>query len=116
MEGLIRDEKGQMIILFAAAVIVVIISIAYLHAQNIISGMESSRTMLAYPKEEIRNLKEIYYYCSGIDDCNRQLQVLCAKNGWLCDVGGGIIVFKNVEVCYCEEVEVSSANQCRNVC
>ena len=109
MEGLMKDERGQMIILFAAAVIVVIISIAYLHAQNIIAGMESSRTMLAYPKEEIRNLKNLSEKCDA--DCNTQLQILCAKNGWLCDINknDGLIVFKNVEVCYCEEMSPTAS-------
>ena len=103
MEGLM-DERGQMILLFAAAVIVVIISIAYLHAQNVIAGMESSRTMLAYPKEEIRNLKELKGQVGlGINDVNNQIVVLCAQKGWLCWIDNDIIVFKNVEVCYCEK-------------
>ncbi|MCX7959852.1 MAG: hypothetical protein N3B13_12490, partial [Deltaproteobacteria bacterium] len=36
--------------------VVIILSLSYLYAQNIIAGIESSRTMLAFPKEEIRNL------------------------------------------------------------
>ncbi len=111
------DEKGQMIILFAAVVVVIIVSVAYLNAQNIIAGMESSRTMLAYPKEEIRNLREIREEVTGTlgnvpTDVNRQIEILCAKNGWLCNIKNNIVVFKNVEVCYCEEFGGSCQNQC----
>jgi len=107
------DERGQMIILFAAVVVIIIVSVAYLNAQNIIAGMESSRTMLAYPKEEIRNLSELRESLGTVsEDVNKQIEVLCAKNGWLCNIKNNIVVFKNVEVCYCEEFGGSCQNQC----
>ena len=117
MEGLM-DERGQMIVLFAAVAIVVIISIAYLHAQNVIAGMESSRTMLAYPKEEIRNLKELRGQVKltggNIGYVNNQIVVLCAQKGWLCEMDNSIVVFKNVEVCYCEKF--AAGINCNDYC
>lgn len=94
------NEKGQMILLFAAAVVVIILSLSYIYAQNVIAGIESSRMMLAFPKEEIRNLCEL-----SAEDVNLQaldqIRVLCAKNGWVCNYGPQFRVeFKNVEVEY----------------
>lgn len=93
------NEKGQMILLFAAGVVIVVLSLSYIYAQNIIAGIESSRTMLAYPKEEIRNLVEI-----RTDDrlIQEQIAILCAKKGWICYVSLNKVEFKNVEVDYCE--------------
>ncbi|MDI9610086.1 MAG: hypothetical protein QFX36_02035 [Archaeoglobales archaeon] len=93
------NEKGQMILLFAAAVVVIILSLSYLYAQNIIAGIESSRTMLSFPKEEIRNLVEIQ---TDIVEIQKQIGILCAKNGWVCHISMDKVEFKNVEVSYCE--------------
>ncbi|MCS7130166.1 MAG: hypothetical protein NZ872_01965 [Archaeoglobaceae archaeon] len=93
------NEKGQMILLFSAGVVVIILSLSYLYAQNIIAGIESSRTMLAFPKEEIRNLVEIQTDDQLVID---QIEILCAKNGWVCRVSIDKVEFKNVEVDYCE--------------
>ena len=95
------NEKGQMIILFSAAVIVIVLSLSYLYAQNLIAGMESSRTMLAFPKEEIRNLMEISQ--SANDEVSHQeVAILCAKNGWVCYVSKDKVEFKNAEVEFCD--------------
>lgn len=95
------NEKGQMILLFAAAVVVIILSLSYIYAQNLIAGMESSKTMLAFPKEEIRNLMEIS--SSANDDVVRkQIEILCGKNGWICYVSQNKVEFKNSEVDFCE--------------
>lgn len=53
------NEKGQMMILFTLFVATVIISISALHAQNILAGMETSRTMILFPKDEIYNLRDL---------------------------------------------------------
>jgi hypothetical protein len=52
-------ERGQVLILFTLLISTIIISISVLHAQNILAGMETSRTMMMFPKEEIRNLKDL---------------------------------------------------------
>jgi hypothetical protein len=52
-------DRGQILILFTLVVSTIIISISVLHAQNILAGMETSRTMMLFPKEEIRNLKDL---------------------------------------------------------
>ncbi|AAB90484.1 MULTISPECIES: hypothetical protein [Archaeoglobus] len=97
----IMDEKGQMILLFAFVVVIVVLTLSYVYAQNIIAGVESSRAMLAFPKEEIRNLEEIQKNFGGDSEVNSQIQTLCAKNGWVCYVGVDKVEFKNVEVDYC---------------
>ena len=53
------NERGQVIILFALLVSGIIISLSSKHAQNLLAGMESSRTIMVFPKEEIRNLRDI---------------------------------------------------------
>ncbi|MEM0022619.1 MAG: hypothetical protein QXN27_04550 [Archaeoglobaceae archaeon] len=94
------NDKGQMILLFAAAVVVIILSLSYIYAQNLIAGMESSRTMLAFPKEEIRNLMEIRSQTDS--QVQNQLAILCAKNGWICYVSINKVEFKNAEVDFCD--------------
>lgn len=103
----VMDEKGQMILLFAFVVVIVVLTLSYVYAQNIIAGVESSRAMLAFPKEEIRNLEEIQkeiknnFGVVGVGEVNSQIKTLCAKNGWVCYVGIDKVEFKNVEVDYC---------------
>jgi len=53
------NEKGQMMILFTLFIATVIISVSVLHAQNILAGMETSRTMILSPKNEIYNLRDL---------------------------------------------------------
>lgn len=57
MEGL--DNKGQVMILFSLLIVAILASLSILHAQNILAGMESSRTLMVFPKNEIRNLRDI---------------------------------------------------------
>lgn len=100
MAELIEDERGQMIIMFAFVIVIVVLTLSHIYAQNVIAGMESSRAMLAFPKEEIRNLVEIQKkYGNSV---NAEIQKLCAKNGWICYVGIDKVEFKNSEVEYCE--------------
>ncbi|MDI9645100.1 MAG: hypothetical protein QFX40_00215 [Archaeoglobales archaeon] len=96
------NNRGQMILLFAAAVVVIILSLSYIYAQNIIAGIESSRTMLAFPKEELRNLIEIRDSRNINSEAQEQLKVLCAKNGWVCYVSINKVEFKNAEVDFCD--------------
>ncbi len=53
------SDRGQVLILFTLLVSTIVISISVLHAQNILAGMETSRTMMLFPKEEIRNLRDL---------------------------------------------------------
>ncbi|MCR8454685.1 MAG: hypothetical protein NDP13_06835 [Crenarchaeota archaeon] len=53
------NEKGQMLILFTLFIATIVISISILHAQNILAGMESSRAMILFPKDEIYNLRDL---------------------------------------------------------
>ena len=99
MANLSSDNKGQMILLFAFVVVIVILTLSYTYAQNVIAGIESSRALMVFPKEEIRNLVEIQQkYGPSV---NPEIQKLCAKNGWVCYIGIDKVEFKNVEVDYC---------------
>ena len=56
MEGL---DRAQILILFALVVAGIIVGLSVVYTQNLLAGMETSRTLLVFPKEEIRNLREI---------------------------------------------------------
>ena len=57
MEGV--NNRGQVIILFALIVSGIIVTLSVIYTQNILAGMESSRAIMVFPKEEIRNLKDV---------------------------------------------------------
>ncbi len=59
MAGLNEDDRGQVMILLSLIMVFVLSSVSILHAQNILAGMESSRTLMVFPKNDIRNLQEI---------------------------------------------------------
>ena len=93
------SERGQMLVFFSLVVATVLASISVLHAQNILAGMESSRTLMVFPKEEIRNLKNIGEYgfmqftgqhitdfYSNTNSIREQIQLLYAQKGIYGDV------------------------------
>ncbi|MDK2877275.1 MAG: hypothetical protein PWQ22_1685 [Archaeoglobaceae archaeon] len=43
------NDRGQILIIFALAVATLLATISVLHAQNILAGMESSRTLMVFP-------------------------------------------------------------------
>lgn len=53
------NNRGQILIIFSLVVATILAAISVLHAQNLLAGMESSRTLLVFPKDEIRNLRGI---------------------------------------------------------
>jgi len=53
------NERGQVIILFALIVSGIIVALSVVYTQNLLAGMESSRAVMVFPKEEIRNLRDI---------------------------------------------------------
>lgn len=59
MAGLNEDDRGQVMILLSLIIVFILSSVSILHAQNILAGMESSRTLMVFPKNDIRNLQEI---------------------------------------------------------
>ncbi|MFP3909770.1 MAG: hypothetical protein ACLFVI_04060 [Archaeoglobaceae archaeon] len=59
MASLGEDDSGQVIILLSLIMVFILSSVSVLHAQNILAGMESSRTLMVFPKNDIRNLQEI---------------------------------------------------------
>ncbi|WP_290900095.1 hypothetical protein [Ferroglobus sp.] len=52
-------NRAQILILFALVVSGIIVGLSVVYTQNLLAGMETSRTLLVFPKEEIRNLREI---------------------------------------------------------
>ncbi|RLI75207.1 hypothetical protein DRO97_03895 [Archaeoglobales archaeon] len=83
---LIKDEKGQVLIIFSLLIATVIASLSILHAQNLLAGVESSRALMVFPKEDIRNLKQIAKnelpdYIVFEDDLNKQIEMIYALRG-----------------------------------
>lgn len=131
MDGM--NNKGQIIILFSLIVAGIIAFLSALHAQNVLAGMETSRTLMVFPKEEIRNLKEIaendirevfFNYDLNIDEfynftdsLKNQLNLLYAQKGVYADV----TVFKvsensyNVQIVYLsQDLEYNETMLCKS--
>jgi len=109
MASVIKDERGQMLVFFSLVVATILAYLSVLHAQNILAGIESSRTLMVFPKEEIRNLKVIgeKNIMMFIDDqepdfmnktskISDQIKLLYARKG----VYGDVIAFMKSGECY----------------
>ena len=61
MEGLriVRDEDGQIIIILALIISILLAGLSLVYTQNILAGTESGITQLSFPKNEIRDLRTI---------------------------------------------------------
>jgi len=59
MKNLINDEGGQIIIILAVIISVLLAGLSLLYAQNILAGNESAYTQLTFPKHEIQNLRSL---------------------------------------------------------
>ncbi len=55
----LKDEKGQIIIILALFISVLLAELSLVYTQNILAGMESSTTQLTFPKYPIENLRRI---------------------------------------------------------
>ena len=116
-------DRGQVLILFTLLVATIIISISVLHAQNILAGMETSRTMILSPKEEIRNLKDLAEISvkkmpltrweDYSQDIYNQIRLLYSQKGVYGDLiiseqGKKVIInFVSGDVEYCEKMDCS---------
>ncbi|RLI79711.1 hypothetical protein DRP05_02900 [Archaeoglobales archaeon] len=83
----VKDNRGQVLIIFSLLITTVIASLAILHAQNLLAGVESSRALMVFPKEDIRNLRqigksELPNYIVYEDDLNKQIEMLYALHGF----------------------------------
>ncbi len=58
MENL-NCNKGQMIVIMALIVAILLTGLSYVYSQNLLAGTESSITQLNFPKNEIRDLRAI---------------------------------------------------------
>ena len=97
MEGM--NDRGQMIILFALVVSGIIITLSIIHTQNLLAGMESSRAIMVFPKEEVRNLRDIvendftqhmnlrkYEFDEYTYNVSRDIRLLYAQKGAYADI------------------------------
>jgi len=96
---ILNDEGGQIIIILAVIISVLLAGLSLLYAQNILAGNESAYTQLTFPKHEIQNLRslvidELRYqaihnpnsfqdYASVLDE---QIEALYASHGSYADV------------------------------
>lgn len=132
MAGL-SDDRGQVMILLSLIMVFILSSVSVLHAQNILAGMESSRTLMVFPKNDVRNLQEIAEddirnefgrnkqdFNQFSEDIRNQINTLYAQKGVYAD----IIVFGanpedgvsncNVRIIYLSgEVEFKETMLCR---
>jgi hypothetical protein len=111
------DEGGQVLILFSLIVATLIASLAILHAQNLIAGVESSRAFLSFPKDEIRNLKVIarldfqHLDSTAEEKLIDQIKLLYASKGTYVDFetissNHYRMIYSNSEVYFTESVYV----------
>ncbi|MBO8181592.1 MAG: hypothetical protein H0Z28_02220 [Archaeoglobus sp.] len=112
-----NDESGQVLILFSLIVATLIASLAILHAQNLIAGVESSRAFLSFPKDDIRNLKVIarldfqHLDCDAEEKLIDQIKLLYASKGTYVDFETISshhyqLVYSNSEVYFTESLYV----------
>ncbi len=55
----LKDERGQIIIILALFISVLLAELSLVYTQNILAGMESSTTQMTFPKYAIENLRHI---------------------------------------------------------
>jgi hypothetical protein len=134
MKRIIKDDKGQIIVILAVIISILLASLSLLYAQNILAGNESAYSQLSSSSHEIENLRDMIDELKKIaednannpeafmryaDALNEQVKALYASHGSYADIevynvslnsNGDIksfnvrIVFSNPEIDY-EEVQ-----------
>lgn len=56
-EDIVRDEKGQIIVILAVIISILLSGLSLLYSQNMLAGNEAAYTQLTFPKNEIQNLR-----------------------------------------------------------
>ena len=59
MAGLMKDNRGQIIIILTLFISVLLAELSLVYTQNVLAGMESSTAQLTFPKYPIENLRRI---------------------------------------------------------
>ncbi len=59
MADLMKDNRGQIIIILTLFISVLLAELSLVYTQNILAGMESSTAQLMFPKYPIENLRRI---------------------------------------------------------
>jgi len=130
----LRDERGQIIIILALIISILLAGLSLVYTQNLIAGSESGATQLSFPKNEIRDLRTLATeklkeytglspenFLNYAEQMNKQVEELYASHGSYADIevvdvktstGGTItsytvkITFSNTEVEYEDTVTV----------
>jgi len=101
--SLMEDEKGQLIVVLAVIICILLASLSLLYAQNMLAGSESAYSRLSSSTSEIRNLKnmvneleELARQCNDAknpdafmryaDALNEQVKALYASHGSYADI------------------------------
>ncbi len=59
MAGLMKDNRGQIIIILTLFISVLLAELSLVYTQNVLAGMESTTAQLTFPKYSIENLRRI---------------------------------------------------------
>ncbi len=121
------NDEGQIIIILALIISILLAGLSLVYTQNLIAGSESGASQLSFPKNEIRDLKTLATeklkeyatsrenFLNYAEQMNKQVEELYASHGSYANIevidvktstGGTItsytvkIVFSNTEVEY----------------
>jgi hypothetical protein len=93
------DENGQILIIMALLISVLLAGLSLLYTQNLLAGTESALTQLNFPKNEIRDLNRIveeqlvYYainnpenFLTYVRELDKQITMMYALHGAYADI------------------------------
>jgi len=101
MNRIMKDEKGQIIVILAVIISILLASLSLLYAQNILAGSESAYSQLSSSAPEIENLKNMVNELEELakdnindpagflryaDALNEQVKALYASHGSYADI------------------------------
>jgi hypothetical protein len=94
-----KDENGQLIIIVALIFSILLAGLSLVYTQNLLAGTESSLTQLNFPRNEIRDLRnialeELRYYAINnpssfleyAEELRKQITALYASHGSYADI------------------------------
>jgi hypothetical protein len=123
---MIKDDKGQIIVILAVIICVLLASLSLLYAQNMLAGNESAYSQLSSPSPEIENLKNMVDELESLakdnaynpdafmryaEALNEQVKALYASHGSYADievynVSMSCVVYDNVtDNCVVEKIK-----------
>ncbi len=98
-KGFINDDSGQVLIIIALIVSILLAGLSLIYTQNLLAGTESALTQLSFPKNEIRELNRVveeyltYYaranpsnFLTYADELDNQIRMFYASHGAYADI------------------------------